>query len=308
MAAEGGALRVGTRGSPLALWQADWVERSLRRLRPGAVVERVIITTSGDRDHATALAAMGGRGVFVTEIETALRSGRIDVAVHSCKDVPTTMADDLMLAAYPVRARTNDVFVSSRYPTIDDCPPDARIGTGSPRRRVQLHWASPRILFVELRGNLDTRLRKVREGEVDGAVLAAAGIERLGKELVEGLHVQQLGFDVMIPAAGQGALALQTRVDDPSTREVVGLLDDPKVRSCVEAERAFLGAVGGGCHQPVGALARLSGRGLTLEVAAASTEDGFVVRSRGRQLPGETPQALGERVAQEVAAWLVVER
>lgn len=308
MAAEGGTLRVGTRGSALALWQADWVERNLRRVSPGAVVQRVVITTSGDRDHATALAAMGGRGVFVTEIEAALREGRIDVAVHSCKDVPTTMADDLVIAAYPVRARTNDVFVSARYPTLDDCPPDARIGTGSPRRRVQLHWASPRVVFVELRGNLDTRLRKVREGEVDGAVLAAAGIERLGKDLVEGLHVQRLDFDVMVPAAGQGALALQTRADDVSTRRAVDLLDDPKVRACVEAERSFLAAVGGGCHQPVGALARLGARGLTLEVAAASTEDGFVVRSRGRQLPGETPQALGERVAREVAEWLVVER
>lgn len=251
-------LRLGTRGSPLARWQADWVTAQLAAR--GVPVEQVLITTQGDV-RTGPLGAIGGQGLFTKEIQRALLSGEVDLAVHSLKDLPTEPVEGLALAAVPEREATGDALVCATCSDWTQLPVGARLGTGSTRRRAQLLHARPDLQLLDVRGNVDTRLRKLDSGEYDALILAEAGLKRLG--LADRI-AQVLPVERMLPAVGQGALGLETRVDDARTREIVAALDDPATHAAVLAERALLSALRGGCLAPVGALARVANGTLTL--------------------------------------------
>jgi hydroxymethylbilane synthase len=286
-------LRIGTRGSPLARWQAEWVADQLRAHHPGLMVELVEIKTQGDRDHNTPLAAIGGTGVFTKEIQRALIKQTVDLAVHSLKDLPTTSPPDLTLAAIPPRGETADALIAPRYKTLDALPRGARVGTGSLRRRAQLLYLRPDIEVVSIRGNVETRLNQALDGRLDAVVLAEAGLRRLGRDA----HVtQKLGPPMFLPAVGQGALGLECRAEDRTTRACLLPLDDLATHCAVLAERRALAELEGGCMIPMGAWGRAVGDELVLDVAVFEPE--------GRERLGATasgslsdPDALGRKVA-----------
>jgi hydroxymethylbilane synthase len=286
-------LVVGTRGSALALAQTEIVCGSLRRLDPSVEIRVERITTTGDERADIPLSQLG-RGIFVTEIEAALRAGRIDVAVHSAKDLPSTLADDLALGAILPRADARDVLVSP-YGTLRKLPVGARVGTSSPRRVCQLLALRPDLQPCDVRGNVDTRLRKLAAGEFDALVLAAAGLIRLGRqsEITEWLDPTML-----IPSVGQGALAVEVRADDERTLRQVERLDHGETRAAVVAERAFLAELGAGCRAAAGAHARVEGRRLRI-TALIGSADGRSVRSV-RSGHVTRPAELGASIAREL--------
>jgi hydroxymethylbilane synthase len=263
------ALRIGTRGSPLALWQATFVAQQLRALARPRPVELVEIQTSGDRHRHAPLAQIGGDGVFTKEIQRALQVGEVDVAVHSLKDLPTAAVDGLALAAVPTRGPVEDVLVSSRHRGFDALPQGARVGTSSLRRRAQVLNRRPDLKLVDLRGNVETRLQKLTAQQLDGIILARAGLERLGL----GNRITEV-LEWMLPAIGQGALGLECRADDPKTCAVVVQLDDRSTRQCVLTERALLRELGGGCLVPIGAASVITGTSLLLRAAVLSSDGG----------------------------------
>jgi len=258
------ALRIGSRGSQLALWQANHIADALRAL--GHAVEITIIKTTGDRLQDAAFRAANpgaedGKGIFIKEIEEALAAGSIDLAVHSLKDLPTELAPLFTIAAIPKRADARDVLVTVGGKTLDELSKHARVGTTSPRRQTQLLVLRDDLQFVAMRGNVDTRLRKLEEGQADALVLAAAGLERLG--LTQWIAHR---FDVaeVCPAPGQGALAIECRANDVATQKLLQPLDDAATRYAVTAERAALHALGGGCSVPIGIFCEASGDGYML--------------------------------------------
>jgi hydroxymethylbilane synthase len=240
-------LRIGSRGSQLALWQAKHIAEVLRV--EGHDVEIEIIKTTGDRLQEVSFAQVGSKGMFTKEIEDALADGRVDLAVHSLKDMPTELPEPFTLAATPVRVDPRDVFVSIKHANLAALPQGARVGTSSQRRRAQLKALRPDLDLVEFRGNVDTRLRKLAEGQVEAILLAAAGLDRLGRtDWVR----ERFSPEEFCPAAGQGALAIETRKDDAATIEAVSFLDHADTRFAVTVERAALAALGGGCQVPIG--------------------------------------------------------
>ena len=240
-------LRVGSRGSQLALWQANHIATLLRG--QGHSVEIDIIKTTGDRLQEVTFAQVGSKGMFTMEIEEALAEGRVDLAVHSLKDLPTELPDPFWLAATPPRVDPRDALVSVKYENLAALPRGARVGTSSQRRRAQLKALRPDIEAVEFRGNVDTRLRKLAEGQVDAILLASAGLDRLEK--TEWIR-ERLDPKDFCPAAGQGSLGIETRKGDDATIAAVAFLDDPATHFAVTAERAALAALGGGCQVPIG--------------------------------------------------------
>jgi hydroxymethylbilane synthase len=240
-------LRIGSRGSQLALWQANHIAGLLRV--EGHDVEIEIIKTTGDRLQEVTFAQVGSKGMFTKEIEEALADGRVDLAVHSLKDLPTELPEPFALAATPVRVDPRDAFVSVKHASLSVLPLGARVGTSSQRRRAQLKSLRPDLDLVEFRGNVDTRLRKLAEGQVEAILLAAAGLDRLGRTdwMRERLDPREF-----CPAAGQGALGIETRKNDAATIEAVGFLDHADTRFAVNVERAALAALGGGCQVPIG--------------------------------------------------------
>ena len=246
-------LRIGSRGSQLALWQAEHIAGLLRD--QGHEVEIEIIKTTGDRLQEITFAQVGSKGMFTKEIEEALAAGRVDLAVHSLKDLPTALPEPFALAATPPRVDPRDVFVSVKYEDLAALPQDARVGTSSQRRRAQLKALRPDIEAIEFRGNVDTRLRKLAEEQVDAILLAAAGLDRLEK--TEWLR-ERLEPREFCPAAGQGALGIETRKDDAATMAAVAFLDDAATRFAITVERAALAALGGGCQVPIGVHCRPS--------------------------------------------------
>ncbi len=288
-------VRIGTRGSPLALRQAELVAEALRLAWPGLVVELVPIRTSGDKLANASLATVGGKGLFVKEIEEALLGRRVDLGVHSLKDLPAGVPPGLVLAAFPEREDPRDVLVSAGGLTLRGLPVGARVGTGSLRRRLQLLEGRPDLVVEPIRGNVATRLRKLREGAYDAVVLAAAGLRRLGLA-PSGAVV--LALDEMLPAVGQGTLGVQAREDDHETRRRVGVLDHAQTRAASLAERAFLAAVGGTCTTPVAAYARVEGGVLRLR-AFLATPDGSRVLRDARSSAG-APDELGRTVAESM--------
>jgi len=300
-------IRIGSRGSQLALWQANHIAAQLRA--NGHTVEIEIIRTTGDRMQQPGFvmpAGLDGKGIFIKEIEEALAAGRIDLAVHSLKDLPTEIDARFTLAAIPPRADARDAFVCEPYWALHTLPEGARIGTTSPRRRAQLLALRPDIQFVELRGNVDTRLRKLEEGACDALVLACAGLDRLDR--TESVH-QRFDIDELTPAPGQGALALETRsphhaldTDDP-TRDAaifaaISAFDDPATRFATAAERAFLGAMGGGCNLPLGAHCLTTGHGWSLHAQVVRPDGEQSVQLIVDSVPNESAQELGQRTAE----------
>jgi hydroxymethylbilane synthase len=267
-------LALGTRASKLALAQAELVRAALLALRPGLQIRLQHITTKGDAMQDRPLSEIGGNGVFVTRIEEALRAGEVDFAVHSAKDLSSSLPEDMVLAAFLERADPRDVLVSRDGAGLMSLPHAARIGTGSPRRACQVLALRPDLCVLDIRGNVDTRLRKLRDGEYDAIVLAAAGLQRL--DALD--HVTEwLEPEVMVPAVGQGALAVEVRAADRPILELTRLLDDPNTSAAVRAERAFLATVGGGCSLPVGAFARVEGQTLRI-LGMIGTAGGPIVK------------------------------
>jgi len=294
-------LRIGSRGSQLALWQANHIARLLRGV--GHSVEITIIKTTGDRLQEVTFAQVGSKGMFTKEIEEALASGSVDLAVHSLKDLPTELPEPFTLAATPERVDPRDVFVSVNYENLAALPQGARVGTSSQRRRAQLKAVRPDIVAIEFRGNVDTRLRKLAEGQVDAILLAAAGLDRLGKTewVRERLEPQEFS-----PAAGQGALGIETRKNDAETIAAVAFLDDAATRFAVTVERAALAALGGGCQVPIGIYCRAASQEGTefwdeVFAVVAAPETGKAVRIHHRaHHAGADPVALGRQVAQKL--------
>jgi hydroxymethylbilane synthase len=262
-------LRIGTRGSRLALRQADYVAERLRPLAGSRPVELVHIETSGDRAPDAPLSQIGGEGLFTKAIQDALLARTVDVAVHSLKDLPTLPIAGLALVAVPVRAATGDAFVSRLRRRFDDLPAGAIVATSSLRRRAQVLHRRPDLCLIDVRGNIETRLRKLQEHGLDGLILAQAGLQRLG--LVD-VITEVLDAAWMLPAVGQGALGLECRADDADSRELVSQLDDPVSHHAALAERAFLRALGGGCLVPIGAATTVSKATLNLRGAVLSPD------------------------------------
>ena len=299
-------LRIATRGSALALWQARHVAALLREAARvdatgPAEIEEVIVRTTGDVRRDVPIHEMGGQGVFVKEVQAAVLEGRADLAVHSAKDLPPRPAPGLVLAAVPRRADPRDALAGA---ALADLPAGARVATGSVRRRAQLAWLRPDLTFVGLRGNIGTRLERVGAAgadRVDAVVVAAAALDRLG--LLD-RAAEVLPVSALLPQVGQGALAVECADDRPDVRELVARIEDLGSRREVDAERAFLDTLGGGCELPVGALARApsAGGALTIDVMMARL-DGRVVARHRAEGPAADPEALGRAAAGGLPAW-----
>lgn len=270
-------IRIGTRGSALAMVQSEMVAADIRARDPDILVELVRITTRGDAIQDRPISEIGGKGLFVTAIEDVLRSGAIDLAVHSSKDLPSEIAPDMMIGAFLARADPRDALVSS-YPGIDALPRGARVGTSSPRRQCQLRALRPDIQLLDLRGNVDTRMRKLDAGEYDALVLAMAGLDRLG---VNDPRIQPIALDVMIPAVGQGAIAVEMRAGDADVVPLVTQMNDADTADALHAERAFLAATGGDCNTAVAAYAEMHDVDMELS-ALVGAADGRSVRGSRR--------------------------
>ena len=280
-------LVIGTRGSLLARWQAGHIASALRAAHSGIVIEEKIIVTEGDRLTSGPLWNAGGKGVWVKEIEAALLAREIDLAVHSLKDVPGELAGGLALVAVPGRADVRDAVVSRTGAGLDDLPRSARVGTTSLRRACQLKAMRPDLQVEILRGNLDTRLRKVAEGAVDAAILACAGLDRLGfaERIAERLPIER-----MLPAVGQGALAIEARADDESIRAICGVLNDVPTATAIAAERALLAHLGASCRTPVAGYARLDGAGLTILGLVGRPDGSEIITDRASGGVGDAAQ------------------
>jgi hydroxymethylbilane synthase len=290
------ALRLGTRGSRLARWQADWVADRLQQL--GQPVEVVEISTQGDADQSGPLEAIGAPGVFTKAIQRAVLAGEVDVAVHSLKDLPTDAVAGMQLAAVPPREDPADVLVGRTAKSLDALPQGARVGTGSLRRQAQLLHARPDLRVENVRGNVDTRLAKLDEGRFEALVLARAGLARLGWSQ---RITQVLLPDVMLPAVGQGALGIECRADDAATRAALAPLDDAATRAAVLAERALLAHLRGGCLAPIGAWGRIESGSLQLSAVVLSG-DGRRRLDAHDSAPIGDAEPLGRRVAEALLA------
>lgn len=288
---------VGSRGSKLALVQAESVAAGIREANPEIMVSISRIVTRGDQNHHTQLDQMDGIGVFTRELEEALLDGRIDLAVHSLKDMPTEIPSGLRIAAVTERLDPRDVLVS-RGERLAELASGARIGTGSPRRAVQLAACRPDLEAASIRGNIDTRLRKVADGEFDAVILAAAGLKRLGWE---GRVSEYLPAEKFLPAAGQGALAIEIRLDDAEMAKIAVTLNHLPTWRCTTAERAFLSAMGGGCRAPMAALGTINGDILRLEGMVAEVGKGKMLRF-SEEGSAAAPQELGQSLAQKLLA------
>jgi hydroxymethylbilane synthase len=288
-------IAIGTRGSKLALIQAEEVLAKLREVLPGLRAGLVRIKTRGDQYSTTALDKFAGQGIFVKELEKALLDGRIDLAVHSLKDLPTEIPDGLMLAAVTARLDPRDVLVS-RAGKLADLMPGSKIGTGSPRRSIQLLALRPGLTVCNIRGNIDTRLRKVSNAEFDGIVVAAAAMIRMGWEdrITEHLPVEHF-----TPAVGQGALGLQVRSEDKEMATLLAKIDDKPTWQAITAERTFLKALGGGCRAPIAALGIVSGHTLKL-IGMASGAKGDRILRAVEEGDATDPEQLGNRLAQKM--------
>jgi hydroxymethylbilane synthase len=286
-------VRIGTRGSPLALAQTRWVETRLQALHPGLATELVIIKTTGDKLKDVPLAQIGGKGLFIKEIEEALLAGEVDLAVHSLKDMPAEMPPGCALGAVPEREDCRDAFISHRHASLGEIPAGGRVGTGSLRRKVQILHRRPDLEVVHLRGNVDTRLRKLETEGLDAIILAAAGLKRLGLG-----HIPRgyLAETEMLPAIGQGALGLEVRGDDRTMLDLLKPLNHAPTQVAVTGERAFLARLEGGCQVPVAALGRLEEGSLALEALISDVEGRELLQDRLTGTPEEAA-SMGRRLA-----------
>jgi hydroxymethylbilane synthase len=295
-------LVIGSRGSRLAMWQSEWVARRLEAAHPGLTVEIRIIKTTGDKLAQASLAQIAGKGVFTKELEDALLEGTTDLAVHSLKDLPTRLPDGLHVGAVPEREDPFDALVvASNWNTsvrsIDQLPKGARVGTSSIRRSAQLRSTRPDVEIIELRGNVETRLRKLDEGNYDALILACAGLIRLG---FTDRIMERIDSSIMLPAPGQGALAIESRVGDTSVSALLNSIEDPDTRLAVDAERAVLSALGGGCATPIATHANIDGERISIEALVASRSGDRVLRD---SISGPSTRSI--ELAEDLAATLL---
>ncbi len=292
-------IRIGTRGSQLALWQANWVQKAISLNWPQTTTERVVIKTKGDKILDVPLAKVGGKGLFVKEIEDALMDGRIDIAVHSMKDMPAELPPGLCISAVPRRENPLDALISEKYGSLADLPQGARVGTSSLRRSAQLLHLRPDLTILPLRGNLDTRLKKLTTTDLDAIVLATAGLKRLGLAHRISAHIDP---ETMLPAVGQGALCIESRINDKVIDPVVKALDDAQTHTAVLAERAFLHRLEGGCQVPIAAHATIVDEQLKLAGLVAEVDGRRIIKS---EITGLWDQA--ESIGRELAEHLLAQ-
>ena len=285
-------LVIGSRGSQLALWQTNFVKTNLENLFPDKSFEIKIIRTTGDDQLESALSKIGDKGVFTRQIEAELLSGGIDLAVHSLKDLQTEQPQGLKIGAVCEREVPNDALVSKQGVSIDDLPRNAKVATGSLRRRSQLLHHRPDLEIAEIRGNVPTRLKKFDESNLDGVILAYAGLKRLG---FESRISEVIPFNIMVPAVGQGAIAVEVREKDKQTIEILEKLEHRQTRVCVTAERAFLRTLEGGCQVPIGAYAFLEGGQIVLEGVVGSLDGTMIFREK---TTGRDAESLGTDLAE----------
>jgi hydroxymethylbilane synthase len=286
-------LRIGTRGSQLALYQANWVKEKLVQAYPHLKVTLVKIKTTGDKIQDAPLAKVGGKGLFIKEIEEALMQREIDLAVHSIKDVPTELPKGLHLSAITKREDPRDVFISKDGSPLKNLPQRARIGTSSLRRQAQLLSFRSDFEMIPLRGNLDTRLKKLKTMNLDGIILAHAGVKRLG---LEERITEIISTEISLPAIGQGALGIETRMDDEEVEQKIRFLNDPTSAIAILSERAFLKKLGGGCQVPIAAFGQIVGSTLQIDGMVATTDGKTMIRHSLKDTPEEA-ESLGTRLA-----------
>lgn len=289
-------IKIGTRGSQLALWQSEWVKAEIEKHNQGITAELVVIKTKGDKILDVPLAKVGGKGLFVKEIEEALLDGRIDLAVHSMKDMPAEIPAGLCIGAVPARENPRDVLISKNGEKLSDLKKGAVIGTSSLRRSSQLLHARPDIQITQLRGNLNTRLKKLESGEMDAIILAAAGVKRLG---LEERITEYLDTGLMLPAVGQGALCIESRENDPYISTLIEKIDDEKTRTVVFGERAFLHRLEGGCQVPIAAHGKLEDGNLVLTGLVADI-DGSTRVTEIHSGPADKAEAIGIELADKL--------
>lgn len=287
-------MTVGSRKSKLALTQTHWVTQQLKQKNPHLVVELETITTKGDRILDVSLSKVGGKGLFVKEIEHALLEKRIDFAVHSMKDLPSQMPDGLVIAAIPRRENPFDALITLHGQTLDELPEGAVIGTSSLRRQAQVLAYRPDLTVKPIRGNIDTRLRRLEQRELDGILLAVSGLMRMGWE---DRITQELSLPLMVPAVGQGALAIQCREDDQEMIELLQTIHDEETARCVRAERAFLFSFQGDCHQPIAGYAHRDGQLIRLTGFVGHPDGKKAIR---KELVGDKEEPLGQALAEQM--------
>jgi len=289
-------IRIGTRGSALALWQAEWVKSELEKKHPGMAVTLTKIKTTGDKILDVPLAKVGGKGLFVKEIEEAMLGGDIDIAVHSMKDVPTQFPDGLHLGAITKREDPRDALLSRNKVPLKDLPHGANVGTSSLRRQAQLMHLRPDFVIHQLRGNVDTRLRKLKEGQFDAIILAAAGVKRLG--LAENV-TEYLDPGISLPAIGQGALGIECRVDDRELNDLIAFFNHPDSRTCVTGERALLRRLEGGCQVPIACYGHIKSGNLLLTGLVGSVDGKRIIKD-SIEGPPEKAEKLGVTLAEKL--------
>jgi len=289
---------IGTRGSKLALWQAQWIRSTLMDLHDGLEVELMKIKTTGDKILDVPLSKVGGKGLFVKEIEEALLRGDAHIAVHSMKDVPTVLPDGLHISVVTKREDPRDAFISNKFNSLGEMPAKATLGTSSLRRSTQIMALRPDIEIVSLRGNLDTRLRKLDEGEFDAIILAAAGVRRLGWE---DRITELMAPEVSLPAIAQGAVGIECRIDDKEINALIAPLKHAETEICVGAERAALARLEGGCQVPIAAHAVLDGDALVIDGLVANLTGDVIIRSHVEG-KSEKAEALGTELADDLLA------
>ncbi len=289
-------IRIGTRKSPLALWQANWIKSQLEELHPNLKVELVLITTTGDKIQDAPLAKIGGKGLFVKEIEEALIRKEIDLAVHSMKDVPIKLPQGLEIGVITEREDPHDALISKNNIKLADLPKGARVGTGSLRRSTQLKAYRPDLKIVPLRGNVDTRLKKLDTENLDAVILAKAGLIRLGKA---DIISETIGIDVLLPAMGQGAVGIETRTYDVEVMEALIHLDHEETHLQLDTERAFLKVLGGGCQVPIGAHAVLNEEEITFKALVSNLDGKTILRSQSTGSKWEA-EKIGYNVGQDL--------
>lgn len=290
---------IATRGSQLALWQANHVKACLEELEPGLTVSLNIIKTQGDIIQDVSLAKIGGKGLFVKEIETALLEGRADLAVHSMKDVPMELPEELLLGCVPKREMVSDCFLSCQWPNLVSLPLGAHVGTSSLRRQAQLLTVRPDLRISPLRGNVDTRLKKLANGDYDAIILASAGLKRLG---LSAPFVEHLDIDTLLPAVGQGALGIECREDMYELLVLLSSLEHRESRVCVTAERAFLSRLDGGCQVPIAAHARMIDEEHIIVRGLVADVDGSVILRSKNSGFAENAEQLGKALAEDLLA------
>ncbi|OTQ07346.1 hydroxymethylbilane synthase [Gilliamella apicola] len=289
-------IRIATRKSPLALWQANFVKQNLLLAHKDLTVELIPMVTQGDIILDSPLSKIGGKGLFVKQLEQAILNNEADIAVHSIKDIPAQFPEGLMLAAICQRDEVRDAFVANKYASLNDLPEGAIVGTSSLRRQCQLRSHYPHLIIKDLRGNVGTRLNKLDDGQYDAIILASVGLKRLS---LEHRITQYIGTDLMLPAVGQGAIGIESRTDDKQILDIISVLDDKKSRACIQAERAMNNALQGGCQVPIAGYCRLNNDELTLQGLVGRVDGSKIIKQQITGFINEA-ESLGEKLAKQL--------